>query len=86
LDNRVKALLKELGEAINEAVTGSTRVDSIMRALRESGFEAYLMLEANIAVEDKRLRGEASPEAEVSTGEWFTEDDRRFLKRLRIRS
>ena len=86
MDDHVKALLKELGEAINEAVTGSVRVDSIMEALRESGFEAYLMLEANIAVEDKRLRGEAGPEADVSTDEWFTEDDRRFLKRLRIES
>jgi hypothetical protein len=86
LDDHVKALLKELGEAINEAVTGSTRVDSIMAALRESGFEAYLMLEANIAVEDRRLHTEASLEAEVSADEWFTDDDRKFLKRLRILS
>jgi hypothetical protein len=86
LDDHVKALLKELGEAINEAVTGSIRVESIMQALRESGFEAYLMLEANIAVEDKRPGGEAGVEAEASTDEWFTEDDLRFLKRLRIQS
>ncbi|HEX8186575.1 MAG TPA: hypothetical protein VF747_17540 [Blastocatellia bacterium] len=86
MDDSVKALFKELGEAINETVTGSPRVESIMQAIRESGFEAYLMLEVNIAVQDKRLSGEEIFRAEVSPDEWFTEDDRRFLKRLRIAS
>jgi hypothetical protein len=86
VNDRVKALLKDLGEAINEAVTGAGRVESIMQAIRDNGYEVYLMLEANIAVQDKRLsREETEPEA-ASQEEWFTDDDRRFLKRLRIES
>lgn len=84
MNDSVKALLKELGDAINEAVTGSRRVESIMQEIRDSGYEAYLMLEANIAVQDKRSAGEDTLEGGASSEEWFTEDDRRFLKRLRI--
>ncbi|HVG19274.1 MAG TPA: hypothetical protein VNI02_09480 [Blastocatellia bacterium] len=86
MNDRVKALLKELGDAINEAVTGSPRVESIMQDIRDNGYEAYLMIEANIAVQDKRLRAEDIPEGGAPPEEWFTDDDRRFLKRLRIES
>jgi hypothetical protein len=86
VNDSVKALLKELGDAINEAVTGSQRVESIMEAIRDNGYEAYLMLEANIAVQDKRLPGEEISEGDRLPGEWFTDDDRTFLKRLRIES
>lgn len=76
MDERVKGLLKDLGEAIDETVTESPRIESIMQAIRDSGYEVYLMLQANIAVENRRqkLSGEGS----------FSEDDKRFLKRLRI--
>lgn len=86
MNDRVKALLKELGDAINEAVTACPRVESIMQAIRDNGHEAYLMFEANIAVEDKRLPGEEIPEGGRLPEEWFNDDDRRFLKRLRIES
>ena len=86
MDDRVKSLLKELGDAINEAVTGSVRVESIMQAIRDEGYEVYLMLEANIAVQDKRLPREETDGDGSPSEEWFTDDDRRFLKRLRIES
>lgn len=76
MDERVKGLLKDLGEAIDETVTESPKIESIMQAIRDSGYEVYLMLQANIAVENRRqkLAGERN----------FSEDDKRFLKRLRI--
>jgi hypothetical protein len=80
LDENIKRLLQELGDTINSIVTQSPRVEAIMDAIRESGYEVYLMLEANIAVEHTtgRLRDG------LQSDEKFTEDDRRFLKRLRI--
>lgn len=86
MNDSVKALLEELGEAINEAVTGSRRVESIMQAIRDKGYEAYLLLEANIAVQDKRLYREDDQQEDGLPEEWFTDDDRRFLRRLRIES
>ncbi|HEX8089910.1 MAG TPA: hypothetical protein VF762_13705 [Blastocatellia bacterium] len=86
MNDRVKALLKELGDAINEAVTGCPRVESIMQAIRDDGYEAYLMLEANIAVEAKSMPGEEISGRSRLPEEWFSDDDRSFLKRLRIES
>lgn len=76
MDERVKGLLKDLGEAIDKTVTESPRIESIMQAIRDSGYEVYLMLQANIAVENRQKK----PSGESN----FSEDDKRFLKRLRI--
>jgi hypothetical protein len=77
LKDSVRDMLQQLGEAINDAILGSARIDSLMQEVRREGYEIYLMLEANIGVEDKR--GERSEEG-------LTEEDRRFLKRLKIES
>ena len=94
MDDRVKELMKQLGEAISEAVSDSDRVEFIMQAIRDSGYEARLMLEAVIAVEtnghtsrhitQSGLFGvdpehNGDPDQEI-----FTADDRRFLKLLKI--
>ena len=86
MDDRVKQLLKDLGEAISEAVSDSARVESILQAIRDSGYEARLMLEAIIAVQSngqvtqETLLGEVEePDAEI-----FTAEDRHFLKLLKI--
>lgn len=86
MDDRVKELMKELGEAISEAVSDSGRVESIMRAIQESGYEARLMLEATIAIANnghitqQTLLGDEQ-ELDPDT---FTAEDRRFLKLLKI--
>jgi hypothetical protein len=46
-----------------------------MQAIRDQGYEAYLVLEANLA---------AGENAGPQDSDHFTEDDRNFLKRLRI--
>ena len=81
MNEKVKVLLQELGEAINETVTGSQKVEAIMQSIRESGYEVYLLLQANIAVES--LEGKAGAESREEEEE-FTSDDLRFLKQLKI--
>ena len=79
MDENVKALLRELGEAINEVVTASPRVADVMQAIRNQGYDIVLTLDANVVVAVKRGRAaQASPEGQL------TADDRRFLKRLKI--
>ena len=78
MDESVKALLRELGEAINEVVTASPRVADVMQTIRNQGYEIVLRLDANVAVK----RGQAA--AQASPAEQLTADDRRFLKRLKI--
>lgn len=81
MNDKVKSLLQELGEAINETVTGSQRIESIMQAIRDSGYEVYLMLQANIAVENLQEKAEGESEEEEQE---FTSDDLKFLRRLKI--
>jgi hypothetical protein len=78
VNEKAKGLLRELGEAVNQAVTNSPQVESILQALRDCGYEVYLMLEANIALASKPTSPAA---AEL---ERFTAEDRQFLKRLKI--
>ncbi|HYP27858.1 MAG TPA: hypothetical protein VE262_14170 [Blastocatellia bacterium] len=77
----MKGLLQELGEAINETVTGSQRIEGIMQSIRDSGYEVYLLLQANIAVEN--LQAKQEDEGREQEQE-FTSDDLKFLRRLKI--
>ncbi|HVF92585.1 MAG TPA: hypothetical protein VNH22_21130 [Blastocatellia bacterium] len=81
MNEKVKGLLQELGEAIDETVTGSQRIEGIMQSIRESGYEVYLLLQANIAVENMQQKTEAETDNDEQK---FTSDDLRFLKRLKI--
>ena len=75
MDETIKELLQELGTSVNDAVNNSSRVKAVMQAIRDQGYEAYLVLEANLAAGDK---------PPLPDSDHFTEDDRNFLKRLRI--
>lgn len=81
MNEKVKGLLQELGEAINETVTGSQRIEGIMQSIRDSGYEVYLLLQANIAVEN--LQAKQEDEGREQEQE-FTSDDLKFLRRLKI--
>jgi len=82
VDESLKSLLRELGEAINEAVTGAPRVAEAMQAIRNQGYDIVLTLDANIAVADRRMQTGAA--AQTSAEDDLTTADRRFLKRLKI--
>jgi hypothetical protein len=78
--------MKELGEAISDAVSDSERVESTMRAIQDSGYEARLMLEATIAIASN---GQVTQETLLGDQQEldpdiFTAEDRRFLKLLKI--
>ena len=78
--------MQSLGEAINNAVTTSTEVEAALDHVRESGVDVFLVLEATICVRRKdgepvdvdEVLARADEEVELS------DDDRHFLKRLRI--
>ena len=82
MDEGLKSLLRELGEAINEAVTGAPQVAEVMQAIRNQGYDIVLTLDANIAVADKRQQ--AGVTGQPSIEEEMTAADRQFLKRLKI--
>ncbi len=60
LDEKVKAHLKELGNALNEAVSASAKVHEILARLREADYDAYLVLDATVALERRGRRATAA--------------------------
>jgi hypothetical protein len=55
LDERTRGLLRELGAALNQAVSSSERVHEILARMKSEGYEPYLVLDATVAL-DKRGR------------------------------
>ena len=60
LDDKARAALRELGNALNEAVSSSERVREILQRLRDEGHEPYLVLDATVALEGSGRRAKAS--------------------------
>ncbi|MGD0907945.1 MAG: hypothetical protein ABSA96_10210 [Candidatus Acidiferrales bacterium] len=73
LDNHLKQLLRELGHAINDTVSESSRITDAITEVRAAGFDIVLKLDATI--------GLARRDAEDTK---ITSNDRRFLESLHI--
>lgn len=60
LDDKVRDHLKELGSALNEAVSASARVHEILGKVKAEGYEPYLVLDATVALERRGRRSSAA--------------------------
>ncbi|MBK9965463.1 MAG: hypothetical protein IPP07_11410 [Holophagales bacterium] len=60
LDDRTRDALRELGSALNEAVSSSARVHEILQRIREEGSEPYLVLDATVALEGPGRKSRAA--------------------------
>src|SRR6202789_863261 len=86
LNQQVKDLIQKLGEAIHESVSESDQISSVVREIREKGFDVLLMLEATIGlneVQEDSEDVEVDHDAGTADGP-FTRNDLTFLKSLRI--
>lgn len=90
VNEKVKNLIQQLGEAIHESVSESEQIAGVVKDLREEGFDVMLMLEATIGlneVEDEAEEGKTG-QLQLTSGEPasgpFTPNDVSFLKSLRI--
>jgi hypothetical protein len=91
VDDNLKILMQELGNAINESLSESDRIAEAIGEIRRAGFDVFMVLEATIGF-NRRTEGEETevpaPEAEKvfeSTGTIkFSNQDQRFLKALKI--
>jgi hypothetical protein len=89
VDQQLKQLMKELGEAINESLADSDQIAEVVSRIKDGGYDIFLVLEATIGVsrpgektEDKTSMVTtltSNPELKVS------DQDLKFLKSLRIK-
>ena len=48
LDDNLKKLMKDLGAAINDALSDSSEISGAIQNVRDSGYDVFLVLEATI--------------------------------------
>jgi len=96
MDDHLKELMQELGNAINESLSDSDRIASAIGEIKRAGYDVFLVLEATIGfnkrneVED--ADGEAEFEFDASVEQTFTSSgkvrwtsqDHKFLRALKI--
>ena len=88
LNQRLRRLIQQLGEAIHESVSESEQISEVVQDIRKQGFDVLLMLEATIGlneVEQQPVSELEAPVNESSQGdETFNAQDVHFLRSLRI--
>ncbi len=60
LDDKLRAHLRELGAALNEAVSAAPKVHEILARVKAEGYDAYLVLDATVALDKRGRRSSAS--------------------------
>jgi hypothetical protein len=97
LEDRLKELMQELGNAINESLSDSDRIAAAIGDIKRAGYDVFLVLEATIGF-NKREEGdesddgndaieiEATPEPRRrKVGKiQLTSQDQKFLRALKI--
>lgn len=100
MEDRLKELMQELGNAINESLSDSDRIAGAIGEIKRAGYDVFLVLEATIGF-NKREEGadsdgsdevEIQTDAEPATPQRFdstgkvkwTSQDHKFLRALKI--
>src|SRR5436853_6099776 len=89
LDDNLKQLMKELGAAINDALSDSDEISGAIQNVRNAGYDVFLVLEATIGF-NRRSKAETGEEATahgLTSGEMklkVTAQDLKFLRSLKI--
>ena len=89
VDQQLKQLMKELGEAINESLADSDSIAEVVSRIKEGGYDIFLVLEATIGVskQGEKSNDKTSLVTTLTTNPTFkvNDQDLKFLKSLRIK-
>lgn len=80
--------MKDLGSAINDALSESADISEAIQNVRESGFDVYLVLEATIGVSKRPAEQEQDADDPATPGDvklQVNAQDMKFLKSLKIK-
>lgn len=92
LDDHLKQLMQELGNAINESLSDSDRIAAAIGEIKRAGYDVFLVLEATIGFNKRRdsVTDKDSTETRhisepTATGRIrWTSQDQKFLRALKI--
>jgi hypothetical protein len=88
LDDNLKHLIKELGAAINDALSESRGINDAIQNVKDAGYDVFLVLEATIGFNKKPTTDSVDEAAGVTENESaqlkVTGQDLKFLRSLKI--
>ena len=93
MDEKLKELMQELGNAINESLSDSDRIAAAIGEIKRAGYDVFLVLEATIGfnkredAEDEETEDQeerTTPQFERTGKIKWTSQDHKFLKALKI--
>ena len=94
MEEHLKELMQDLGNAINESLSDSERIAEAIGEIKGAGYDVFLVLEATIGFNKRDGDDETDDSESLVTEESkrvgrtakmrFTTQDERFLKALRI--
>lgn len=98
MDERLKALMQELGKAINESLSESEQIAAAIGEIRRAGYDVFLILEATVGFNRRdQAEEDGMPAPSESPGERrrtrgseprtrikWTSQDHKFLRALKI--
>ncbi|MCL5436007.1 MAG: hypothetical protein M1275_02910 [Patescibacteria group bacterium] len=92
MDDNLRRLMQDLGNAINESLSDSDRIAEAIGEIKRAGYDVFLVLEATIGFNKRdeepepetRVEFHEPPPGPPRTIKW-TPSDRRFLDALKIR-
>jgi hypothetical protein len=88
VDDNLKRLMKELGDAINESLSESEQIAEAISRIKDSGYDVFLVLEATIGFNKRDAETGptlvTAPAIKSEADLQMTQQDVKFLKSLRI--
>ena len=97
MEEPLKHLMQELGNAINDSLSESDRIAEAIGEIKRAGYDVFLVLEATIGFNRRDESADEDSEVEVTDGEEppkrtfeatgkikLTTQDHRFLRALKI--
>jgi hypothetical protein len=94
VEEKLKDLMQELGNAINESLSDSDRIAAAIGEIKRAGYDVFLVLEATIGF-NKREESDDESDPDVDAAEpkrrfetngkiKLTTQDQKFLRALKI--
>ncbi|HEX7360097.1 MAG TPA: hypothetical protein VF283_06375 [Bryobacteraceae bacterium] len=94
MDEKLKELMQELGNAINESLSDSDRIAGAIGEIKRAGYDVFLVLEATIGFNKRdesegdegegSERGEPPLQRDANGKIQLTSQDQKFLRALKI--
>ncbi|HET7435170.1 MAG TPA: hypothetical protein VFN10_10725 [Thermoanaerobaculia bacterium] len=82
MNDKIKELLRDLGTAINESISSSENVNRHIQAIRDEGYDLYVVLDATIGL--NKQDGDESDPLETPAAPAVTIDEKDITFRINV--